>query len=384
MLLLEHDAKELAAEHGIPVPRGVFVLAQDELSEERVGPGPWMVKAQAAVGGRGKAGAIRSADTLTEVAEVVRALRDFRIKGHEILGFRIEQRIAFTREAYLSFSVDPAQRGIRLLLSDAGGVDIEETANRTGALLTAVAGADIQSLTSTALTLAARLPETVRAAVTAAIPPLARLFLDCEATLLEVNPLFVLEDGSWVAGDFKLALDENALPRESRLERIVRDRSDAYREPAFKLAHGFDYVELDPNGEIGLLTTGAGLSMMLVDQMLRAGRRPFNFCDVRSGLLRGSPERLVEVLRRFAKGSALAVVLVNIFAGITDLEEFARLLLMALDAVPELRVPVVARLIGNNFAAAERLIVQSGRPVVVEMDLDRALALTVERAGATA
>ena len=118
--------------------------------------------------------------------------------------------------------------------------------------------------------------------------------------------------------------------------------------------------------------------------MLQAGRRPYNFCDVRTGQLRGSPARLIEVLKQFTQGPEISVVLVNVFAGITDLDEFAQLLLEALDAVLEIKVPVVARLIGNNFEAARLRIEQSGRPITVEMDLDKALKLAIEQAGVSA
>jgi succinyl-CoA synthetase beta subunit len=229
-----------------------------------------------------------------------------------------------------------------------------------------------------------KLPDELQQPFAAAIVSLAAEFIALDATLLEVNPLFVLADGTWIAGDMKLALDENAFPRQPELERVVRSRPTVYREANFKLDHDFDYVEIDREGQIGLLTTGAGLSMMLIDEMLQAGRRPFNFCDVRTGLLRGSPTRLIEVLKQFAHGPNISVVLVNIFAGITDLGEFAQLLLQALDAVPEITVPIVARLIGNNFAAAKALIEQTGRPITVEVDLDQALKLAIGHAGVTA
>ena len=124
--------------------------------------------------------------------------------------------------------------------------------------------------------------------------------------------------------------------------------------------------------------------MMLIDEMLQAERRPFNFCDVRTGLLRGSPRRLIDVLDAFKDGPDISVVLVNVFAGITDLGEFADLLLQALDGAPHIKVPVVARLIGNNFEAARERIASSGRDIVLEMDLDKALKLAVDHAGAHA
>jgi succinyl-CoA synthetase beta subunit len=380
VLLLEHDAKELVRGRGIPVPSGVFVGSHSVESLDLAGAG-WVVKAQVGVGGRGKAGGIGFADSAGEVADFIRAHADKSIKNRKIAGFRVEQKIAFTHEVYLSFMVDAAERAVRIMLTAEGGVDVEDHAQ---AMLTAIAAPDETSIVAAASALLARLPDELRQPVEAAIAALARMFIEFDATLLEVNPLFVLADGSWVAGDMKLAIDESAFPRQPELERIVRSRPEVYRESNFKLEHDFDYVEIDPKGQVGLLTTGAGLSMMLIDEMLHAGRRPFNFCDVRTGLLRGSPTRLIEVLKQFTHGPDISVVLVNIFAGITDLGEFAQLLLQALDAVPEIKVPIVARLIGNNFEAAKTLIEQSGRPITVEMDLDKALKLAVELAGVAA
>ena len=384
MLLLEHDAKELVRHRGIPVPAGIFVDSQSVDDMQLEGPGAWVVKAQVRAGGRGKAGGVGFAESVHEVADFIRAHSNASIKGQAVAGFRIEQKIAFTHEVYLSFVIDPAQRGVRVLFSAQGGVDVEEHAQQQGAMLTAVAAPDEASLVAAASALLPKLPAELHQPIAAAIVALAAAFIAFDATLLEVNPLFVLADGTWIAGDMKLSLDENAFSRQPELERIVRSRPKVYREANFKLDHDFDYVEIDRNGQIGLLTTGAGLSMMLIDEMLQAGRRPFNFCDVRTGLLRGSPTRLIEVLKQFTRGPNISVVLVNIFAGITDLGEFAQLLLQALDAVPEIRVPIVARLIGNNFAAAKTLIEQSGRPITVEVDLDQALKLAIEQAGVSA
>lgn len=384
MLLLEHDAKELIRGHGVPVPAGCYVDSRDIATMTLPGEGPWVVKAQVGVGGRGKAGGIGFADTHQDVADFVREHADTRIKGHRIAGFRIEQKVRFEREVYVGFMVDAAERGVRVLISAKGGVDVEAHAQHDNTMLSAVAAADETAMIETAKSLAKPLPEDVRNTIAQAIPALAHAFIALDATLLEINPLFVLPDGHWVAGDAKLAVDENTFGRQPAVEQIVRARPDAYREAAFKLAHEFDYIELDPHGQVGLLTTGAGLSMMLVDEMLQAGLKPYNFCDVRTGMLRGSPARLIEVLRQLAKGPNISVVLVNIFAGITDLDEFVQLLLQALDAVPEISVPVVARLIGNNFHAARQRIEQSGRPITVEVDLDKALQMAVVQAGAQA
>jgi succinyl-CoA synthetase beta subunit len=140
------------------------------------------------------------------------------------------------------------------------------------------------------------------------------------------------------------------------------------------LSEGFDYVELDPQGEVGLITTGAGLSMMLVDEMIQRRMRPLNFCDIRTGQMRGSPARLMRVLEWINGGPSLKAILVNIFAGITDLSEFATLLSKALEGTPSLKVPVVARLVGRNANAADRILRETRPDVFVTDDLTAALA----------
>jgi succinyl-CoA synthetase beta subunit len=170
-----------------------------------------------------------------------------------------------------------------------------------------------------------------------------------------------------------MILDGNAMPRQPEIEAMARQRRDAYPETALKLDSGFDYVEIDAGGHIGMVTTGAGLSMMLMDELTARGLRPFNFCDIRTGQMRGDPRRLIEVLTWIARGPGIRVVLASVFAGITHLGEFSELLVQAMRAVPELRAPVVARIIGNGFADAERIIAGAGLPIVVEPDLDRAI-----------
>jgi succinyl-CoA synthetase beta subunit len=384
LLLLEHDAKELTRTLGVPIPAGVFVDSQSFESLSLDEGCEWVVKAQVGVGGRGKAGGIGFASSAAEAIDFMRTHAETSIKGHKVAGFRVERKVAFQREVYLSFMVDAAERGVRVMVSAQGGVDVEAHAQHGDAMLSAVAPADQASLVAAATALLRDLPSELHKPLGDAVEKLARAFLRLDATLLEVNPLFVLADGGWTAGDMKLGVDESALPRQPELEQVIRSRPDAYRESNFKLEHDFDYVGIDAHGQVGLLTTGAGLSMMLIDEMLQAGRRPFNFCDVRTGQLRGSPARLIEVLQQFTRGPDIAVVLVNVFAGITDLGEFAQLLLAALDAVPEIKVPVVARLIGNNFEVAKTLIEQSGRRIAVEFDLDKALLKAVELAGVAA
>jgi succinyl-CoA synthetase beta subunit len=234
--------------------------------------------------------------------------------------------------------------------------------------------------------LADTLPEEVRPAIRAAGALAIDAFLELEATLLEINPLFLLPEGTWIAGDVRLAGDENALPRQPWLAELLDRRGAAYPEARLKADHGFDLVVVDPEGEVGLVSTGAGLSMHLIDEMAALDLRAFNFCDIRSGGMHDDPTRLIEAFRRATAGPNVRCVLVSVFAGITELGHFAALLLKALDAMPEMRLPVVLRLVGNGQADAERVLAASGRSLTVEPRLEAALAachrLCREAAGA--
>jgi succinyl-CoA synthetase beta subunit len=370
MMLLEHDAKELLAPEGVPVPVGLLATTVDvELPSALTAP--WMVKAQIPVGGRGKAGGIRRAETATELRHSLRELLGQTIKGQMVRACRIEQCVE-GMECYFSVSLDATQGRLRVLLSPQGGVEIEAH----GALSAHVAFREREAIEA-AHRLAETLASPERETIGLAAERLIAEFFAFEATLLEVNPLFVRRNGVWTAGDLKLVVDDNALVRQPRLRDLVRRRTEAYAETVLKLDHGFDFVVVDPDGEIGLVTTGAGLSMQMLDELAERGHPAFNFCDIRTGELRGNPARLIQVFRWIAAGRNVRSVLINFFAGITHLGEVAKLLVEALKAVPELRMPVTARLIGNGYDEAIAVFAAAGNPLWVEPDLDRAIELAL-------
>jgi succinyl-CoA synthetase beta subunit len=392
VILHEHHAKQLLAARGIPVPHGVLVRDPAEVRAV-ASPlkGPWIVKAQVAVGGRGKAGAIRRVVDAAALEPVVRELLATQVKGRPVRACRIEESVNFASEAYFSISVDPAAGGLRVMLSPRGGIDVEETsASDCGVLRAGLAAPDVSSLRKVVDALVADLPAPQREALRDAGFRLAEAMLPLDVTFLEINPVFVTADGRWVAGDAKLIADTNSIGRHDELTGIVEQFPDLYLDTALKLRHGFDYVALDPDGEVGLLTTGAGLSMMIVDELARHGIRACNFCDIRTGQLRGDPTRVVQVLEWISQAPRLRVVHVNIFAGITNLGEFAALLVRALDMAPALaRIPLVVRLIGNAADEARAVLgplAASGR-MHLEPDFERAIAHVVTHAagsGATA
>jgi succinyl-CoA synthetase beta subunit len=369
MYLLEHDAKELLAAHGIPVPDGRLVSRDETIDRRALPPGPWIVKGQITAGGRGKAGIIKRAETLREVTDHLSAILGATVKGRTVEAVRVEQQVKAAREIYVGFLLDGANGGVRAILSASGGMEIEQVPHDQ--VHTELVSPDVEALSACVDRLAAKLPPEVSSAARDAGHKLARAFFELEALLVEINPLFVLEGGRWVAGDARIVTDDNALPRQKKLEDLVRTRAAAYPDVARKHEHGFDYVEVDADGEIGLLTTGAGLSMMLIDELRAVGLKPFNFLDIRTGGLRGETKRLTQVLQWIGHGKKVKVLLVNIFAGITDLGEFSQLLVKALSAA-HLKTPVVARLVGTNFSAARDTL--AAAKIALHTDLDAALA----------
>jgi succinyl-CoA synthetase beta subunit len=380
MMLLEHDAKVLASVHGLHVPGGVLAESITSISAARLPPGPWVVKAQVPAGGRGKAGLIQPAVTIDSVKAHVQTMTGAIHRGHVVKGCRIESTVAGMREAYTALMINPASAAVHVMLSERGGVDIE-TLHRDGAgVMSEMVAPEPAAIARAVERLTTTFEAQTRLAMINAFSALTRVFFECEATFVEVNPLFIADDGTWTAGDLKLAIDENALVRRPTLAALVEARRLAYPEAALKLTTGFDYVEVDPEGTIGLLTTGAGLSMMLIDELRAKGHRPFNFVDIRTGQFRGNPTRLIQVLSWLARGARVKVVLVNVFAGITHLGEFARLFIEALEAVPDLKVPLVARLIGNGFDDARRVFANDAERVVLQRDLDRAIEIVASYA----
>ncbi len=367
MYLLEHDAKQLLASHGIPAPQGC--LLTDAVQTHQLPPGPWVVKGQITAGGRGKAGLIKKTATAAEVAVQTAEIIGKQAKVRTVRAVRVEQQVHGAREAYISMLLDPAAAGVRIIMAAQGGMEIETLPQE--ALRTATAAPDTGTLVAAAEKLAATFDGATGKALAEAGRAMAGAFMATEALLIEINPLFVKQDGSWVAGDAKFVTDDSALPRQPEQHALLADTSGPYLETALKDTHGCDYVVVDPAGEIALLTTGAGLSMMLIDEMRGAGLKPYNFLDIRTGGLRGETKRLISVLRWMHQGPNVKVLLINIFAGITELGEFSRLLVSALQAVPEFKVPVVARLVGNGMEAARTVLGEAG--ITLHSDLDAAL-----------
>jgi succinyl-CoA synthetase beta subunit len=351
MQLLEYEAKQKAQAAGLVVPKGQLARSPEEAiaAAARLGH-RIVVKAQVPTGGRGSAGGI----VVTErqnAGSAAASLIGTQISGHLVGAVLIEEYVPASQELYLAVTVDEGSARPLLLLGSRGGVDVNRYGTDVARVIVPLSSGlhdwhvwQVARLAGASRELIAMLRKVSRSAF--------RLFVECRAELVEINPLLVTANGDGVAADVRIVLDG-------------RDGADA--SSISRASRGFDFVELDPGGCVGLITTGAGASMVLVDLLADAGLRPINFCDIRSGSFKGSAERLVAVLRELKSYPNLACVGVNIFAGITDLQEFADLLVIALERESP-GVPTVVRLEGPGAQVARERLRQAGLLCAVTLD----------------
>lgn len=372
MMLLEHDAKVLLRDAGVRCPDG-WLASDAGFSMPDGAPYPVAVKAQVPVGGRGKAGGIRLCHDAAEVSNALGDILGMAIKGYTVRACRVETGVS-GQERYMAVKLVPDRGQVCCLYSDAGGVEIESNADALGA---AFAGYDAQAVKGAFRTLFKEADETSATALAAAADAVVDAFFAHEMLLLEINPLMFDADGGWTAADAKAVVDLNALPRQDAIRAMIEARPGTYPEAEVKLKQGFDFVILSDNADIGLITTGAGLSMQVADELAARGHEVFNFCDMRTGGFRGNPDRLIYVLREIAARPSVKATLVNIFAGITHLGEFSAVLLDALSQVPEFKLPIVARLVGNGEDEGMELLRAAPHSMHFERDLDRAMDMVV-------
>lgn len=379
MLLIESDGKELFKAHGIPVANSFLMESSDDacpLSHRDARHAQWVVKAQVPVGGRGKAGGIVLTANEQEVRAAVRTMLGTRLKGHQVKACLVEDAVSGS-EHYLAVVIDPGQGGIRLMYSREGGVDIETVAKQEGKVFQETLPLDVGRFDEAVNHMAAWIADESAGPIVECARKLGAMFFELGLLVAEINPLFVDKDGAVLAGDAKVVIDLNAMERTPDLMEMLRGHSTWYPDAWRKIQEDFDFIEVDVQGSIGLITTGAGLSMMLLDELIARGAKPFNFADVRTGQMRGDPARLTTMFGWLQDANNVRVVLINVFAGITDLEEFAQILVQALDRIEGWDVPIVARLVGNNEQCANVILEGLSGRVHLEPDLEKAMDLAV-------
>ena len=374
MNLHEYQAKQLFAEYGIPVSRGVPARSADDAAKaaEEIGGSTWVVKAQVHAGGRGKAGGVKVVDSPAKVREAAAKMLGQRLVTHQtdaeglpISIVYVEAGSSIERELYLSLLVDRSQERIVVMASAAGGMDIEEVAAKTPEQILTVAvhpAAGLQGYQARQIAFGLGLEGKQIGEFTKLLQNLYKLFVERDCGLLEVNPLIVNGEGGLHALDAKIGIESNALFRQSRLMEW-RDPSQEDEMENRASAHGLNYVSLD--GQIACMVNGAGLAMATMDLIKLHGGAPANFLDVGGG---ATAERVAEAFKLILSNENVEAILVNIFGGIVRCDLIAEGIIQAVKEVG-VEVPVVVRLEGTNVERGRELLKSSDVAIIAADDL---------------
>ncbi|GMU69738.1 MAG: succinate--CoA ligase [ADP-forming] subunit beta [Steroidobacteraceae bacterium] len=374
MNLHEYQAKAVFRQYGVPVPEGRVARSADEAvaAAEAIGGGVWVVKAQVHAGGRGKAGGVKLARDPQAVREAAVAMLGQRLvtkqtgaEGLPIDAVYVEGGSAIEREIYLSLTLNREKGRIALIGSSAGGMDIEEVAEHTPEKIITVnvhPAAGLQPYQCREMAFALGFSGKQIGQFQQIAMALYRLYLERDASLLEVNPLIVTKTGELVALDAKINIDPNALFRQAELA-ALRDvaQEDAMEVKASE--HDLNYVSLD--GDIACMVNGAGLAMATMDLIKLHGGRPANFLDVGGG---ATAERVTAAFQLILSNPNVRAILVNIFGGIVRCDLIAEGIITAAKQLG-VSVPVVVRLQGTNADKARAMLAGSGLALTPAADL---------------
>lgn len=374
MNLHEYQAKQLLAAYGVPVPSGQTADSVDEAlrAAQALGGADWIVKAQVHAGGRGKAGGVRRARGLDELQASANALLGTRLvtaqtgpAGLPVERLLIDRSCAITRELYLAITLDRGRERVVIMASGAGGVEIEELAAAAPEKIITVSidpTAGLQPYQGRKLGYALGLSDGQVGQLVNITQGLYRLFTEKDASLIEINPLIVTQQGDLVALDAKLTLDDNALERHPDLHALRDPAQEDAREHAAR-QHGLNYITLD--GDIACMVNGAGLAMATMDLIKLHGGEPANFLDVGGGT---NADKVAQAFKLILSDKKVRAILVNIFGGIVRCDLIAEGIIQAANEVG-LAIPVVARLEGTNVERARELLKHSGLAIITATDL---------------
>jgi succinyl-CoA synthetase beta subunit len=353
----EYQAKEILRRYGIPVQPGEIATTpeQAEAIARRFGV-PVVIKAQVYVGGRGKAGGIQFGDTPEQARDAARRVLGMGIKGLTVEKVLVTPKSDIKEEYYLGIILDRASQAPVVMVSAAGGVDIEQVAEETPEKIVKEP-IDVRwglpPWRARELLAQAGVPSAVVAKGGAILSQLAAAFTGADATLAEINPLALTADGQVLAADAKILIDDNALPRQQEFAAWA-EPEEANPIEFEARAEGLTYVKLD--GDVGIIGNGAGLVMTTLDMVARAGGKPANFLDIGGG---ARAETMKRSLLFVARDPQVKGILVNIFGGITRGEEVAKGIILAQQELPA-GMPIVARLSGTGAEEGRAMLADAG------------------------
>ena len=365
----EYQGKEILRKYGVATPRGVpcFSVADAEEAARKLGGKVWVVKAQIHAGGRGKGGGVKVAKSFEEVRAHAKTILGMTLVTHQtgpegrvVKRLLVEEGADIAKELYVGMVVDRGTQRVTLMASREGGMDIEEVAARTPEKIHKAAIDPALGLTDAEADALARKIGVPVASVAQArrfTQGLYRAFVECDASLAEINPLILTGDGRVLALDAKLNFDSNALFRHPEIA-ALRDLDE--EDPAEIEASKFDLSYISLDGNIGCLVNGAGLAMATMDTIKLYGAEPANFLDVGGG---ATTEKVTEAFKLMLKNPKVKGILVNIFGGIMRCDTIAEGVIAAAREV-KLNVPLVVRMKGTNEDIGRKLLADSGLSVI--------------------
>lgn len=376
MKIHEYQAKEIFGTYGIAVQDQAVVGDPGEAvaAAERLG-GKVVVKAQVLVGGRGKAGGVKLAGNPQEAQQHARAILGMDIKGETVEKVLIAPTADILKEYYVGLIMDRGSKKIVLMVTKEGGVDIEELAVSDPEKIIKfpidiIAGIDAPETAEAlhkVLTEVFEKPALVEQAA-GTVRKLYALFLEKDASLVEINPYALVDENTLLALDAKINFDDNALYKHEDLE-AMKNPEEYSQDEVDARKYGLSFVSMD--GEIGCIVNGAGLAMATMDIVKLFGGDPANFLDVGGS---SNPEKVLQAIRIILRNPKVRAILINIFGGITRCDDIARGIIMATDQI-EIKVPMVIRLVGTNQDEGRRMLEEKG--FVVGSDLSEAVQSVV-------
>jgi succinyl-CoA synthetase beta subunit len=385
MNLHEYQAKQLFAQYGLPVSKGIAAESVSEAVEaaREIGGDKWVVKAQVHAGGRGKAGGVKLVSNKEEIAQFAEKWLGNRLvtyqtddNGQPVNQILVESCTDIDQELYLGAVVDRGSQRIVFMASTEGGVEIEKVAEETPekilkATVDPLVGAQPYQGRDLAFKLGLKGDQIKQ--FTKIFMGLAKLFEECDLALLEINPLVITDEGNLHCLDAKINVDGNAIYRQSQI-RAMHDPSQEDPREAHAAQWDLNYVALD--GNIGCMVNGAGLAMGTMDIVKLHGGQPANFLDVGGG---ATKERVTEAFKIILSDDSVKAVLVNIFGGIVRCDLIAEGIIGAVEEVG-VSVPVVVRLEGNNAEKGAQLLADSGLNIIAATSLTDAAEAVVNAA----
>jgi len=369
MKIHEYQGKEILRNFGVPVPRGIPAFTVQEAVEaaQKLGGPVWVVKAQIHAGGRGKGGGVKLARSVDEVKKLAGEIVGMQLvthqtgpEGQKVRRLLIEDGADIKKEYYVSAVTDRASQKVAFMASSEGGMDIEEVAHATPEKIIKVFADPLVGLTDAKARELANgigVPPASQAQAMDVFKKLYKVYMDTDASLVEINPLILEGNGNIKALDAKFNFDSNALFRHPEIV-ALRDLDE--EDPAEIEASKFDLAYISLDGNIGCLVNGAGLAMATMDTIKLFGAEPANFLDVGGG---ATPEKVTEAFKIMLKNKKVKAILVNIFGGIMKCDTIATGIVTACKAV-NLNVPLVVRMKGTNEELGKKLLAESGLPII--------------------